>query len=80
MEEIPFETALERLEEIVESLEEGEVPLAALLAKYEEGNQLLRVCGKRLHDAELKIEQLKQTGQTESLEPFQAPGADPAAE
>ncbi len=70
--DIPFEESLERLEAIVESLEEGEVPLADLLAKYEEGNALLRACGKRLQDAELKIEQLKQAGKTESLEPFES--------
>lgn len=54
-----FEDALERLEAIVESMESGEVPLAELLAKFEEGNTLLKVCESRLKDAELKIEQLK---------------------
>ena len=54
-----FEDALERLETIVESMESGEVPLAELLAKFEEGNTLLKVCESRLKEAELKIEQLK---------------------
>lgn len=54
-----FEHALERLEAIVESMESGEVPLAELLAKFEEGNTLLKVCESRLKEAELKIEQLK---------------------
>lgn len=54
-----FEHALERLEAIVESMESGEVPLAELLAKFEEGNGLLKVCESRLKEAELKIEQLK---------------------
>ncbi len=54
-----FEHALERLETIVESMESGEVPLAELLAKFEEGNTLLKVCESRLKEAELKIEQLK---------------------
>ncbi|PTX91120.1 exodeoxyribonuclease VII small subunit [Opitutus sp. ER46] len=57
--QLPFETALEKLESIVESMESGEVPLAELLAKFEEGNRLLKVCETRLKDAELKIEQLK---------------------
>ncbi len=48
-----------RLESIVESMESGEVPLAELLARFEEGTQLLKVCEGRLKDAELKIEQLK---------------------
>ena len=56
---LPFEEALTKLETIVESMESGEVPLAELLAKFEEGNRLLKVCEARLKDAELKIEQLK---------------------
>jgi exodeoxyribonuclease VII small subunit len=56
---LSFETALTKLEAIVESMETGEVPLADLLAKFEEGNKLLRHCEGRLKEAELKIEQLK---------------------
>jgi exodeoxyribonuclease VII small subunit len=54
-----FEDALTRLEAIVESMESGEVPLAELLAKFEEGNALLKTCEARLKEAELKIDQLK---------------------
>lgn len=56
---VSFESALAKLESIVESMESGDVPLAELLAKFEEGNKLLKVCETRLKDAELKIEQLK---------------------
>ena len=56
---LSFEHALEKLESIVESMESGDVPLAELLARFEEGNKLLKVCEARLKDAELKIEQLK---------------------
>ena len=56
---LSFESALAKLETIVESMESGEVPLAELLAKYEEGNTLLRHCESRLKEAEIKIEQLK---------------------
>ena len=56
---LSFETALGKLESIVESMESGDVPLAELLAKFEEGNNLLKLCEARLKDAELKIEQLK---------------------
>ena len=54
-----FESALTQLETIVEAMESGDVPLAELLAKFEEGNKLLKVCESRLKDAELKIELLK---------------------
>ncbi|RRJ98256.1 exodeoxyribonuclease VII small subunit [Opitutaceae bacterium TAV4] len=50
---------MNRLEAIVESMETGDVPLAELLTRYEEGSKLLKVCEARLKDAELKIEQLK---------------------
>ena len=56
---LSFESALAKLEAIVESMESGEVPLAELLAKFEEGNKLLKHCEARLKEAELKIEQLK---------------------
>ena len=56
---LSFESALGKLESIVESMESGEVPLAELLAKFEEGTKLLKVCEGRLKDAELKIELLK---------------------
>ena len=56
---LSFETALGQLETIVESMESGDVPLAELLAKFEAGTKLLKVCETRLKDAEVKIEQLK---------------------
>ena len=56
---LSFETAIGKLETIVESMESGDVPLAELLAKFEEGNKLLKICEARLKDAELKIELLK---------------------
>jgi exodeoxyribonuclease VII small subunit len=58
---LPFEAALTKLESIVESMESGDVPLADLLAKFEEGSKLLKVCEARLKDAELKIEQIKKS-------------------
>lgn len=57
---LSYEDALKKLETIVDSMESGDVPLADLLAKFEEGTQLLKICETRLKDAELKIEQLKQ--------------------
>lgn len=66
-----------RLESIVESMESGEVPLAELLARFEEGTQLLKVCEGRLQDAELKIEQLKkQKDGSLTFEKFEAARED----
>lgn len=69
---LSFESALGQLESIVDSMESGEVPLAELLAKFEEGTKLLKVCETRLKDAELKIEQLKKNkGGDPSFEKFE---------
>lgn len=65
-----FEDALTKLESIVESMEAGDVPLAELLTKFEDGNKLLKVCESRLKNAELKIEQLKKTKDGASFSQF----------
>jgi exodeoxyribonuclease VII small subunit len=53
-----FEQSLKRLEEIVESLEEGNVPLDEAVALYEEGIQLSKDCAGTLKATELKIKKL----------------------
>ena len=58
---LPFEEALKKLEAIVEAMESGDLPLETLLAKYEEGTKLARICQAKLAEAELKIEQLERT-------------------
>lgn len=68
-EEIPFEDALDRLEALIESMEDGETPLAELVAKFEEGAILLKSCHAKLSAAELTIEKLNlDTGSLEALE------------
>ena len=70
---LSFEAALTKLESIVDSMEQGEVPLAELLAKYEEGTKLLKVCEGRLKEAELKIEKLKKSKDGGiAFEPFES--------
>jgi len=56
---LPFEEALKRLEGIVESMENDDLPLEALLSKYEEGTRLAQSCQARLAEAEVKIQQLE---------------------
>jgi exodeoxyribonuclease VII small subunit len=56
MAEKTFEAALARLEEIVQRLESGDVPLEQSLKLFEEGIKLSRICNKRLDDAERKVE------------------------
>ena len=56
MPEPKFEKDLEKLEKIVESLEEGGLPLDTSIKKFEEGINLAKRCEKALSSAEKKIE------------------------
>lgn len=51
-----FEACLEKLEEIVRKLEEGDLPLDDSLKAFEEGMRLARTCEDRLNEAQKKIE------------------------
>ncbi len=57
----PFEEALQKLESTVEAMEADDLPLETLLAKYEEGAKLVKICQDKLAEAELKIQQLEKT-------------------
>ncbi len=50
-----FEKALERLEEVVEELEKGELSLDESLAKYENGIKMYRICLELLEGAEKRL-------------------------
>ena len=54
-----FEEALKKLEGIVESMESDELALETLLARFEEGTRLAKVCQSKLTEAELKIQELE---------------------
>lgn len=58
-EDVPFEDALERLEALVDALEDGELELEESLRKFEEGVRLVRGCSDRLRQAELRVKQLE---------------------
>jgi len=51
-----FETAMDRLEEIVEQMESGKMMLEELIGRYEEGMKLVKICQERLASAEQRIE------------------------
>ena len=62
-----FEAALARLEQIVQRLEKGELPLEESLVLYEEGIRLSRLCHAKLEEAEGKIELLMKDARGELL-------------
>ena len=67
----PFEEALQKLEAVVEAMESDDLPLETLLAKYEEGAKLVKICQEKLAEAELKIQQLeKNTAGEMKLKPL----------
>ncbi|MFO0569876.1 MAG: exodeoxyribonuclease VII small subunit [Polyangiaceae bacterium] len=57
-EEPSFENALERLSDIVEKLESGDLPLERSLELFEEGVRLARASQAKLDEAERRVEQL----------------------
>jgi len=57
--DLPFEEALKKLESIVETMEAEDLPLESLLARFEEGTRLAKVCQTKLSEAELKIQELE---------------------
>ncbi len=54
--DVSFEEAMERLEEIVSSMEGERLPLEDMVQSYEEGAKLLRVCRERIEVARLRVE------------------------
>lgn len=50
-----FEESMKQLEEIVEELESGNLPLEKTLKKFEEGVKLSKACNKKLDDIEQKV-------------------------
>jgi len=55
MTENKFEDAMKRLEDIVENLESGELPLEGSLKVFEEGMKLLTFCSDKLDEVEKRV-------------------------
>ena len=53
-----FEENMQRLEQIVRSMERGDVPLEESLKLFQEGTQLVEHCGKLLDEAELQVRKI----------------------
>jgi len=78
-EEQTFESAIGRLEGLVEEMEAEDLPLDRLIVNYEEGIKLVKTCQQKLTEAERKIEIIqKQAGADPALKAFD-PDARPDA-
>ncbi len=62
MEELTFEQAYGQLERITRDLENGDLPLDAALALFEQGAKLAELCDRLLHAAELRVRQIVPDG------------------
>ncbi|EIJ78812.1 exodeoxyribonuclease VII small subunit [Bacillus methanolicus PB1] len=65
---ITFEEAMEKLERIVERLEEGDVPLEEAISIYKQGMELSKICHDKLKNVEEQLTQiLTEDGKTENF-------------
>ena len=78
--DLSFETAMDRLEKIVEQMESGQLPLEDLIVRYEEGMNLVKVCQERLASAEQKIEIITRNNAGKPMVKEFEPAAEPRPE
>ncbi len=72
MNTLSFEQAFEQLEDAVEALQDGQMPLERALTYFEEGMKLARYCNELLEKAELRVQQLRVASDgIQILEPFE---------
>ncbi|WP_409346451.1 exodeoxyribonuclease VII small subunit [Paenibacillus sp. MBLB4367] len=71
---LTFEEAMEKLEEIVLRLENGDVPLEQAIGLFQEGMTLSQLCGQKLEQVERKIEMLVEENGALKKKPFLAEG------
>lgn len=69
-ESLSFESAIERLEGLVDRLEDGELELEQSLEVFEQGVALSKQCASKLETAEAKVEQLVREGGKWLARPF----------
>jgi exodeoxyribonuclease VII, small subunit len=69
-ESLSFDAALGELEQIVQQLEQGDLPLESALKQFERGIQLARVSKQKLEQAEQQVQILLQQNGQEKLVPF----------
>ena len=67
----PFEASLEKLEKLVEKMEDGDLTLEESLKTFEEGIRLTRECQQALADAEQKVKLLMEQNGEVSVSDFE---------
>ena len=62
LEKMTFEDAMKELENLVVSLDKGDVSLDEAIAAYDRGSQLKDHCQKKLNEAKMKVETIQSSG------------------
>ncbi len=70
--ELDFEKSLAELEQLVETMEKGDLTLEESLKQFERGVALTRACQKALSEAEQKVRILTQNSESDELTTFEA--------
>jgi len=68
---VNLEKSLTDLEDLVEELESGDLPLEKAMKKFEDGIKLTRACQTALKEAEQKVEILLKSAGGDQLEDFE---------
>ena len=69
--QLSFDKALAQLEEIVQNMESGSLPLEKMMGQYERGMSLISFCSAKLNEVEKKIEIMTKKGDKVVAEPFE---------
>lgn len=67
---LSFEAAMQRLEQIVQVMESGDIPLEESLKLFREGTELLEFCSKTLDTAEMEIQKVVMRPSAPAFEDF----------
>ena len=74
LEKLTFEKAMKELEELVDSLDKGDISLDEAIAAYDRGSQLKDYCQKKLQEAKMKVDTIQSSDNIdtipEKLSPF----------
>ena len=67
LEKLTFEKAMKELEELVDSLDKGDVSLDEAIAAYDRGSQLKVYCEKKLQEAKMKVDTIQASDNTDTI-------------
>ena len=62
LENMSFEDAMKELENLVDSLDKGDISLDEAISAYDRGSRLKDLCQKKLNEAKMKVETIQSSG------------------